>query len=134
MPGAAIPKRVDEMVLMNLLRPIFFESIDPSVKTATIFACNYYSYRFSFQWSLSDISKFWNGQTLPNDFFGAVRISPIPGAVPRRLGSFPFWRGEEKFLDAMESIYGNASAVGLRVFLVEQVNPVRKDGALTRPQ
>jgi hypothetical protein len=53
--------------------------------------------------------------------------------VPRRLGSFPFWRGEEKFLDAMESIYGNASAVGLRVFLVEQVNPVRKDGALTPP-
>ena len=42
--GAAIPKRVDEMVLINLLRPIIFESIDPSVKTATIFTYNYYSY------------------------------------------------------------------------------------------
>jgi hypothetical protein len=53
--------------------------------------------------------------------------------VPKRLGSFPFWRGETRFLEAMESIYMKASAIGLRVFLVEQVNPVRKVGALTPP-
>jgi uncharacterized Zn finger protein len=74
----------------------------------------------------SDISKFWNGESIPDDIFGEVRIPLVPAALPKRLGSFPFWRGEEKFLDAMESIYANASAVGLRVFLGEQVNPVRK--------
>jgi uncharacterized Zn finger protein len=69
----------------------------------------------------SDISKFWNGESIPDDIFGEVRIPPIAAALPKRLGSFPFWRGEEKFLDVMESIYERASTVGLRVFLGEQV-------------
>ena len=81
----------------------------------------------------SDISKFWNGEPISDDIFGGVRIPPIPAALPKRLGSFPFWRGEEKFLDVMESIYERASTVGLRVFLGEQVNPVRKSRALTLP-
>jgi len=70
----------------------------------------------------SDISKFWNGEPISDDIFGEVRIPPIPAALPKRLGSFPFWRGEEKFLDAMESIYAKASTVGLRVFLGEQIS------------
>jgi len=69
----------------------------------------------------SDISKFWNGEAISDDIFGEVRIPPIPAALPKRLGSFPFWRGEEKFLDVMESIYERASTVGLRVFLGEPV-------------
>jgi uncharacterized Zn finger protein len=70
----------------------------------------------------SDISKFWNGEAISDDIFGEVRIPPIAAALPKRLGSFPFWRGEERFLDAMESIYAKASPVGLKVFLGEQVN------------
>ena len=70
----------------------------------------------------SDVSKFWNGETLPDDFFGEVSIPPLPAALPKRLGSFPFWRGEERFLDAMESIYSRASVVGLKVFLGEQIS------------
>jgi uncharacterized Zn finger protein len=69
----------------------------------------------------SDISKFWNGEAISDDIFGEVRIPPIPAALPKRLGSFPFWRGEEKFLDVMESIYERASTVGLKVFLGEQI-------------
>lgn len=69
----------------------------------------------------SDISKFWNGEAISDDIFGEVRIPSIPAALPKRLGSFPFWRGEEKFLDVMESIYERASTVGLRVFLGEQI-------------
>jgi len=68
----------------------------------------------------SDVSKFWNGETLPDDFFGEVRIPPMPAALPRRLGSFPFWRGEERFLDAMEKIFTQASSAGLNVFICEQ--------------
>jgi len=69
----------------------------------------------------SDISKFWNGEAISDDFFGEVRIPPIPAALPKRLGSFPFWRGEERFLDVMESIYANVSPIGLKVFLGEQI-------------
>jgi uncharacterized Zn finger protein len=69
----------------------------------------------------SDISKFWNGEAIHDDVFGEVRIPPIAAALPKRLGSFPFWRGEEKFLDAMESIYERASVVGLKVFLGERI-------------
>ena len=76
----------------------------------------------------SDISKFWNGEPISDDIFGEVCIPPIPAALPKRLGSFPLWRGEETFLDAMESIYERASTVGLRVFLGEQVNPLEKAG------
>lgn len=70
----------------------------------------------------SDISKFWNGSPLPDDFFGEVSIPPVSAALPKRLGNFPFWRGNKRFLDAMEMIYANASPIGLNVFLGLQVN------------
>jgi len=70
----------------------------------------------------SDISKFWNGESISDDIFGEVRIPPVAAALPKRLGSFPFWRGEEKFLDVMESIYAKASPVGLKVFLGEGIS------------
>jgi uncharacterized Zn finger protein len=69
----------------------------------------------------SDISKFWNGETISDDIFGEVRIPPMPAALPKRLGSFPFWRAEERFLDAMESIYAKASSIGLKIFLGEPI-------------
>jgi uncharacterized Zn finger protein len=72
----------------------------------------------------SEISKFWNGETLPDDFFGEVRIPPLSAALPKRLGSFPFWRGKERFLDAMESIFAQASPIGLNVFVGEQARDV----------
>jgi len=70
----------------------------------------------------SDISKFWNGESISDDIFGEVRIPPIAASLPKRLGSFPFWRGEEKFLDTMERIYSKASSIGLSAFLGEQAN------------
>jgi uncharacterized Zn finger protein len=39
--------------------------------------------------------------------------------LPKRLGSFPFWRGEERFLEAMQSIYAQAAPHGLDLFLGE---------------
>lgn len=69
-----------------------------------------------------DVSKFWNGEAISDDIFGEVRIPTISAALPKRLGSFPFWRGEEKFLDVMESIYAKASPIGLKVFLGEGIS------------
>jgi hypothetical protein len=44
----------------------------------------------------------------------------MPASLPKRLGHFPFWRGEERFLAALEPIYAAASPVGLDVVLGEQ--------------
>jgi uncharacterized Zn finger protein len=65
----------------------------------------------------SEVSRFWDGEPLPDNLFGEVRIPPVPAALPKRLGSFPFWRGEARFLDVMEAIYRDASPMGLKIFI-----------------
>jgi uncharacterized Zn finger protein len=70
--------------------------------------------------STLDLSKFWDGDPLPNDLFGDVTIPQVSAGLPKRLGSFPLWRGKVRFLDKMETIYSQASPIGLRVFLGEQ--------------
>ncbi len=65
----------------------------------------------------TDAAAFWSGGKLPDDFFGEVRLPPVPAALPKRLGNFPFWRGKERFLDAIAPVYAQASPHGLNVFL-----------------
>jgi uncharacterized Zn finger protein len=48
---------------------------------------------------------------------GEVVVPEINAALPRRLGKFPFWSGEEDFVTAMEGIYSGASQAGFDVFL-----------------
>jgi uncharacterized Zn finger protein len=48
---------------------------------------------------------------------GSVEIPREPAALPRRLGGFPFWRGEAPFLDALAPTYASASPRGLHVLL-----------------
>jgi uncharacterized Zn finger protein len=59
-----------------------------------------------------------------DDPFGTVEIPRVPAALPRRLGGFPFWRGESPFQDTLSAIYTAASPRGLDVFLgpVSQVD------------
>ena len=69
----------------------------------------------------ADPDKFWgqaNGEE--EDAYGVARIPTISAALPKRLGSFPFWRGKESFIPALEEIYRKASPVGLDVFLGER--------------
>jgi uncharacterized Zn finger protein len=68
-------------------------------------------------------SSFWGGEELPDDLFGEVSLPEAPAALPRRLGNFPFWRGKNPFLEALEPVYVKASTSGLDVFL-----------GLTKPQ
>jgi uncharacterized Zn finger protein len=66
-----------------------------------------------------DIELFWNAPPSASDPFGAVETPPVAAALPKRLGGFPFWRGETPFLEAIEPIYAHASARGLDVFVSE---------------
>jgi uncharacterized Zn finger protein len=70
-----------------------------------------------------DAGKFWNGGDLPADLFGDVQIAPVAAALPKRLGNFPFWRGTERFLDAIEPAYREGAKRGLGVFLGETKAP-----------
>jgi uncharacterized Zn finger protein len=69
---------------------------------------------------LADPASFWKASQLPDDFFGTVAAPPVSAYLLKRLGSFPFWRGAERFTDALEPIYRLASAHGLKVFLGEK--------------
>jgi len=76
----------------------------------------------------ADPSVFWASAELPDDAFGEVRSPPVSGAWLRRLGGFPFWRGETRLQDVLEPVYEAASARGLQAFLGE-----RPDTAEPRP-
>jgi uncharacterized Zn finger protein len=72
-----------------------------------------------------DPAIFWGTSSPADDVIGEVQIPPVSAALPRRLGNFPFWRGEERFLDALEPIYRQASQRGLEVFLGERAHGVQ---------
>lgn len=47
----------------------------------------------------------------------------VQAALPKRLGNFPFWRAEKRFLAAMESMYREASPLGLKLLAGEAEAP-----------
>jgi uncharacterized Zn finger protein len=57
----------------------------------------------------ADAAAFWATGKLPDDLLGEVQPPPVHAAWPKRLGKFPFWRGREHFLDALEPVYREAS-------------------------
>ncbi len=69
---------------------------------------------------INDPLLFWEGEVVPDTFFGEVRVPPVQAALPKRLGNFPFWRGERPFLTEMEPIYEQAALHGLDVFLGQE--------------
>lgn len=58
----------------------------------------------------TDPTLFWSGGELPSDLLGEVDPKPAGAALAKRLGKFPFWRGSENFLEAMERRYAAAAA------------------------
>jgi uncharacterized Zn finger protein len=52
---------------------------------------------------------FWLGSEMPAQFFGqwaGENQAPLlQAALAKRLGNFPFWRGNERFLDALAPLY-----------------------------
>lgn len=63
----------------------------------------------------ADVRSFWGGLPLPEASPADTESPPVAAALPKRLGSFPFWRGHERFLDALEPTYRLASERGKNV-------------------
>ncbi|NBO92863.1 MAG: hypothetical protein EBV06_11230 [Planctomycetia bacterium] len=68
----------------------------------------------------TDAKSFWTLGSLPDDFCGEVASPPVTAALVRRLGKFPFWRGERTLLDAIEAAYVSGAELGMRTFLGEK--------------
>ena len=68
-----------------------------------------------------DPAEFWGQENADREEYapGSGRIPTVPAALPRRLGSFPFWRSSEGFLPTLERIYARASQAGQSVFIGE---------------
>jgi uncharacterized Zn finger protein len=66
---------------------------------------------------ISDPGRFWASSPISDDFYGEVKTPPVAAVLPKRLGSFPFWRGRVRFLDAIEPVYTTASERGMGLFL-----------------
>jgi uncharacterized Zn finger protein len=49
----------------------------------------------------ADPRRFWRGATIPDQRYGEVAPVDEPAPIARRLGAFPFWRGETDFPEAM---------------------------------
>jgi uncharacterized Zn finger protein len=62
---------------------------------------------------------FWGEGGVREDLFGEVSISPVTAALPKRLGKFPFWRGEDDLVRILTEIYRNVSSVGMGLYLGE---------------
>jgi len=66
----------------------------------------------------SDLATFWGGSKAPGEDLGEVEPERVAAAaLPRRLGGFPFWRGGEPFLQAIEPTYTRATSRGLDTVL-----------------
>jgi hypothetical protein len=48
---------------------------------------------------------------------GGVTPPTSPAPVAKRLGGFPFWRGDEDFLDALAQAYQVETARGMEIYL-----------------
>ena len=74
-----------------------------------------------------DADEFWGQENADREevSHGAAHIPTVSAVLPKRLGSFPFWRGKESFIPALEEIYRSASPAGLDVFLGEPQRPAR---------
>ena len=79
----------------------------------------------------TEMETFWNGTAQSGRRAApAVEIPQQPAPLVRRLGGFPFWRGESPLLETLGATYAAASPRGLDVY----VGPVSSsDGAMREP-
>jgi len=62
-------------------------------------------------------SLFWGKADGLEDLLGPVETRKLKAVIPRELGAFPFWRGRETLIDALEPIYSSASERALEMLV-----------------
>ena len=83
-----------------------------------------------------DVARFWSGAPMPDDIFDSVTSPASPAPLARRLGPFPFWRGDEDFLEAVAQLCQRAADRGMRAYLGGEIKqtPPTGDGSAAEPE
>jgi uncharacterized Zn finger protein len=63
----------------------------------------------------TDPDSFWGKSDARHDFLGEIAVPETHAALPKRLGNFPFWRGEKIFIDTLAAMYEEASEAGFDI-------------------
>ncbi len=72
----------------------------------------------------ADPASFWAAPAPSLDLAVDPATAHGPAVLPHRLGSFPFWRGDEPFLEVMDQIYADAAGEALELL----ADPVGEEG------
>jgi uncharacterized Zn finger protein len=65
----------------------------------------------------ADPQRFWRGVPMPEQVYGDFTAGEEAAPLAKRLGGFPFWRGETDFLDEIGRLSQQAAARALEVLL-----------------
>jgi uncharacterized Zn finger protein len=71
----------------------------------------------------TSLAHFFTSKPQSADPLGTVEVPATPATLVRRLGAFPFWRGNQPLVEALESAYRTASPRGLEVVLGNPTAP-----------
>jgi uncharacterized Zn finger protein len=77
----------------------------------------------------TEIAGFWHGEDLPGELSVNVQAPPVTAPLLKRLGSFPFWRSERRFVEAFEPIYERASLQAIKTFVGESLKDEGSDSS-----
>jgi uncharacterized Zn finger protein len=66
--------------------------------------------------------NFYGTPHTPLTEFGSMPPADIVAPLVQRLGPLPFWRGQERFADTLEQLYGRAVSRGLAVWSGEPLD------------
>lgn len=69
-----------------------------------------------------DTEAFWGQKDVVPVEIDEIDAPPVSGALARRLGGLPFWRGSEDFQDVLAEVYRKAS-LSVKSLIDESFNP-----------
>jgi uncharacterized Zn finger protein len=64
----------------------------------------------------ADAAAFWGDRWTPAETFGPPPGRTVAAPLIARLGPLPFWRGQERFRELVEQVYGRAAPVALQIW------------------
>jgi uncharacterized Zn finger protein len=77
----------------------------------------------------TEIETFWHGADSWGELSVDIQAPLITAPLLKRLGSFPFWRSDRRFVEVFEQIYARASLQATKVLVGESLTQDKKPRA-----
>jgi uncharacterized Zn finger protein len=74
--------------------------------------------------SPAEAAAFWGDRWTPAETFGPPPGRTVAAPLLTRLGPLPFWRGQERFREMVEQVYGRAAPVAMQIWGGERPDAV----------